>query len=657
MAYVEVPAKVLECFVRSQIGEGSWPFNDQTNDPFWEFGATPRDYRWLLTIDVKPQYHSSHKTRIPRMYNGMDVKVGDYVASTVDGTSLKIVCITQKTDDVVVCIAEDVFRYNTFRDVAGVGTGIFAVPTEAVIFEVNENNLPVVDPLPPGGVGPAFYPNLMSRFQNLEKLSNFTIHQNNHGFVVGQLVSANHSTHAFSLTDDDHPYLIGTVSFVHGPNDFTISPIQGVVDNLDYLPGLVADTLYADPTHAGQVRTQEGTNPVMIKLRDYTQTVVSGTISAATTAPSAVMTINGVNITVGGSGTLNNFINSINAHTADHGVTASVAPSVTVLRTNVSLLNSTYREVLFKRPNGGFSARINGVVVQFTSSIYGTYRYNDATLGAVEDIARDINAAAITGVVATVDGTALVLTNTLGAGITLENIAPDANGNNFAGSNSITGMVLSAVASPGSYLRMTAVDARAINISNKAGSPLQDFGITSVENGVKAAAIFVEQGIRKATNYVVTDLTSRNALDTIIGDQAYVIDKGDGQWGLFLYTGSSWTVISTAEAAKVDSDTYVANVTYTSTTVSLGRVNGGSKVTSVTFEVIAPFDGNPTISVGDDGQQNRLAGDNDVDLKTVGSYIANPVQVYDGPGDTFLNVYLSSGNATSGLVKVTLTYQ
>jgi hypothetical protein len=113
--YVDVPSKVLEAFVSTQTGVKPWPFDDGTQDPFWRFGVRPRDYQWNLVIDIKPQYHSSHKTRAKGTYNGMDVKVGDYVASSVDGTALKIVRIDSKTNDRIHCVVEDVFRYNTFR--------------------------------------------------------------------------------------------------------------------------------------------------------------------------------------------------------------------------------------------------------------------------------------------------------------------------------------------------------------------------------------------------------------------------------------------------------------------------------------------------------------------------------------------------------------
>jgi hypothetical protein len=661
MSYIDVPAKVLECFVESQTGEGAWPFNDGTNDPFWLFGTNPRDYRWRLTIRVKPQTHSSHKTRRPRIYNGMDVKVGDYVASTVDGTALRITRIDSKSDDNVVCLVEDIFRYNTFRDVSGLGSGLFAVPGEAMIFEVNEHGLPVVDPLPPSGTGSAFYANLMSRFQNLEKVSNFILRKTDHGFKLGQLVSADGVNNTFVLTDDDNPYLIGTVTFVNGPHHFTINPIQKIVDSIDALPGNVGDILYADPNIAGSLTTVAGTNPVMIKLRNYTSTSVRSTIANATSLAGNILTINGVDVTIPAGGSLAGLSTQINLLNAQHGITASVIPAMTIAQTQLANLNTQYGEVLLKKPSSGSpaSATINGVLVEFTTSRYGQYRYQDTTLMTAEDMAEDITRAAIPNLVAEVSGTSLVLRQILGQGITIVNGTNDFNGRSFAGPASASGIPLLSTAPSGSFIRLLAPDARAINLVNKIGNPLNDYGLLSVENGIKAAAIYIEQGIRKASNYVVPDLAGRDALPSILGDQAYVIDKGDGQWGLYLYTpGNTWKVISTEEAAKVDSDCYSVLVqSHSPTTITLGRMNGGSKVTSVTFKVETAFDGNPTVSVGDDNDTARLATNEDFDIHSVGTYVVNPTHVYEGDDDVIVKVFYSANGANIGRLTVLVTYQ
>ncbi len=192
-----------------------------------------------------------------------------------------------------------------------------------------------------------------------------------------------------------------------------------------------------------------------------------------------------------------------------------------------------------------------------------------------------------------------------------------------------------------------------------AGNPLENFGITSAENGIKAAAIYIEQGLRKSSNYVVINIAGRDALNGVLGDQAYVLDKGDGEWGLYLFDGTQWTIIASAESAKTDSDTYTVDVIpSTASVVVLGEVSGGSKITNVTFEVLTPFpNGTPSISIGDADNNSRLGQDSHVDLAAAGTYVLTPSYVYPNGADVTLRVYWNNGGATAGRVKVSVSYQ
>src|SRR6478752_5759664 len=140
MRYVDLPAKVLSGTVTTSVGLEAWPYDDGTGDPFWAGGATPRPYRWQVTMLVISQQHSSHKTRAPYMFTGMDVTVGDYIADIAEGVCVKITAIVSKTDDSVVCEVEDYLRYNTFRYKGRTGVGIFNAPTEVIVFSVNEES-------------------------------------------------------------------------------------------------------------------------------------------------------------------------------------------------------------------------------------------------------------------------------------------------------------------------------------------------------------------------------------------------------------------------------------------------------------------------------------------------------------------------------------
>lgn len=659
MGYLDTPAKVLQGFVSAKSGYGSWPYNNGGDDPYWKFGPTPRDCFWKLTIQIKPQTHSNINTRQPKVYNGMDVKVGDYIASSADGLCVKITRIDRKTDIEIICVVEDVFRYNTFRDMAGYGSGIFQTPTNILIFETNEEGLPVVDPLPANSVGATFYPNLMSRFQNLEKNIHYVLEQKNHGFEIGDLISADRDSQEYVLTDSDHPYMVGTVSFVNGDDHFTVNPLQKIIDNLSYLPGEIGDVLYANSNNAGQL-SLSGINPVMLKLRDHTQTEVRGVNVNAFTSPGNIISINGSKITISGPGTIANLVSNINAQTSMHGVIASEEPVPTVIKTSRSQVNAFYGEVLMAIPTLGTkpSCNINGVSVTFQTTVEGQQKYQQ-NVATAKDMAEDINDAGIPFIVASTEGPFLTITHIQGGNINIQNVVNDAKGHPIVGLGSATGLPSNSVGdNTKKIVQLTAVDAREINVANVRGTPVNDFGLYSVENGIKAAALYIEQGIRSARNTVVPNISSRDALRSMLGDQAYVLDKGDGEWGLYLFAASNWIMISSQESSKVDADTYTATLTHASTNMALGEINPGGKITQIIFDVTETFDGSPSLSIGDQSSSNRFSSNDDLDLSAAGTYIVTPSYVYpENAGDTMILINFTALLSTKGRVKITVSYQ
>lgn len=656
MRYIDIPAIVLECLVVEVVGVAKWPYDDGTADPFWEGGSQPRDYRWRARIDITEQTHSSHKTRKPYAYTGADVRVGHYIADVQYGTALKVVGIEEKTDSKIVCILEDVFRYNTYRYAGLSGAGIFNIPSMAIIFELNEEGLPVVDPVPASGVGTAFYANLMSRFQNMEQNVNFLLEKENHGFVPDQLIAADADNNTFVLADANHPYIVGTVAHTNiSPNLFTINPIQKVLDNFDHLIGEVGDVIYADPDVPGGVTLAAGGQPIMIKLRDWSPSSVVSTVTSPTTATGNRFMLNGVPITIGGTGVVGDFVAAVNGETPAHGVTATLEVAPTVAQTGLTM---AYGEPAMFAPEGGpyATAAINGVLVTFTTITAGRRAYG-MDVALEEDLAEDINAAAIPGVTATASGNNLFLHNVTGGPITIANGIPDVNGTPFAGPNSGSGLPLATPASTGGFVRLDAVDARAINLHDMVGTPTLDFGLVSVENGQKAAALYIEQGLRSASVNVVTNIAARNALRAMIGDQAHVLDKGDGEWGLYLYDGLAWNLIASHESAKVDADTYRLTVTPGSPAEGvIGEVNGGTRVLVVTVSVDEVFDGGATLTVGDDGNPTRLMSADLNDLRVAGSYSFNPTHVYAEGGDTEIKYYLNAAECTVGTAVITVSY-
>ena len=345
----------------------------------------------------------------------------------------------------------------------------------------------------------------------------------------------------------------------------------------------------------------------------------------------------------------------INLLTGSTGVVAQKVLATTTASTSIPDL--FYGLVgNFTDSPGPASATINGTLVTFTDITDGfnTFALNVAIQS---DMARDINAAGISNIVASSDSSNLIITETAGGAITIVNVANDTNGVPFAGPASGSGLPLITLIATNSLLQLTRADGAEIVVQDQTGTPLADFGLVSVQNGQLPLALIIEQGIRKGDMFIVADITARDALDVLVGDQVFVLNKDDSEWGLFLFDGSVFVPTSTEESARVDSRSLSTTITFASgATTSIGEVNDGVRVSPVTIEVLTPFDGSPTIEVGDATITDRLFEDALVDLGVAGTYQSTPPFRYDVGSDTTIIVTFSAGGATVGEAKVTITY-
>ena len=181
-------------------------------------------------------------------------------------------------------------------------------------------------------------------------------------------------------------------------------------------------------------------------------------------------------------------------------------------------------------------------------------------------------------------------------------------------------------------------------------------------------AMNIEQGIRTGGTTLVASISARDALSSQAGDQAYVTNKGDGEWGLYLYTGSAWVEVSNQDSATVDAKTLSVNFTMpvggfgTSTTTNLGNISPGRKIQSISVEVHTAFagysGGAPNIEVGTVADPDVYCDSPSNDLTETGSFICNPEYIYPSSEtqDQLVRARCNHYNATSGNVTVKLTY-
>jgi len=676
MAFLNIPVKSIQASITSIIGVSSMPWYDPLDFPVGPGDPYPtpiqRDYRWRIVMDIAAQNHSSAITRDPGTYNGQDVSVGQWIANAVTGQVWQIITIDAKTSVSVTAVVQDVYRYNTFRDATHTGRG---GPSAGlyIIFNLSESGVAEIDPVPAGGISASFATDVQSRFEYINLQYDYPLYQLGNTFAVNDVIAASMNTNEFVLSDANNRIVVGRVTSISDTITgwFTINPVQKIVDNLDYLPGNIGDIIYSSLVTAGEITTVPGGTQLYIKLRDNTSSVSLSTAPGPTT-PGNVFQLNEINVTVTGTGVFSDIVTDVNGHIAQTGVTASQVLAASSVQTNNALITVLYGEPALWASSSPASATINGTTVTFniTSEDPG---YTDYARAA--EMAQSINDAAITNIVASTSGVlVLIVTNTAGGAITIVNVTSDINGVPVAGTSSGSGLALSTPASTTYNLKFLASDARAINFLNVDGSVVEDFGLVSVENGVKACGLYIEEGLRTATSTVVTDLVQLNALSPLIGDQAYVIDSEDGQgnnageWSLWLFDGSIWVQTSNQSSALTDAKSLEYTVIpSTPASVNVGIISTGRRVALITVEVTTPFDGTPSLTVGylvnnPTPQTPVPAGlmvNGLIDLTVAGTYTTSTDVLFGVDtveGDVTITAAFTNGAATVGSAQLIISY-
>ena len=281
----------------------------------------------------------------------------------------------------------------------------------------------------------------------------------------------------------------------------------------------------------------------------------------------------------------------------------------------------------------------------------------------------DIDAAGIGNLTVTATATVLTLTESNGNAINLYNGNADTGGYGYVGGSNTSGLPATTSATGTERLKLTRSDGGPIDLYEGTENFRVNTGIASGHTGMFPLALNIEQGIRTGGTTLVADVSSRDALSSQAGDQAYVTNKGDGEWGLYLYTGSAWVKVSDQDSANVDAKTLTTTFTMpaggfgTSTTQNIGNISPGRKIISVYVDVDTAFSsytGNvlPNVEVGTLGDADIYCDSPSNDLTTLGSYVCTPDYVYPATEtqDQTIRVRCNHYSASNGNVTVKLTY-
>ena len=655
---LNVPPKVLQGSIVNSAVHSYWIYPNASDDKWWLLGASPRGWQYEFTITITAQTHGSNLTRKPYEYNGMDVKVGDWLAYTADGSCMKIVSISSKQEGSITVIAEDYQRYNTFKSASGnpIGTG-----SDVLIFQLQESGVPVIDPLP-GGPGNKFQTNVGARFVHQNIRDNYELHLANNSLQKGDVVSA-FGGNVAATTCDTAANMIGVVSMPGpGPDYVTIRPHSRFVDYDSNIPtGNIGDKIYLTDTDDLTTDGPNSCGKVAYIIVDPAEpTVMTGTVDNPAFATSAFsIEINDTTVNFNGSESLVQIGIAINNANVP-GVEATAPQKVNTATS--STLSLAYGLVGGYVP---FAATINGVAVNFTSDYYGNLRYG-IPVASPEDMKVAIDAANIPNleVIAPGDGT-LTLNELNGNAITIVNTQTDNTGTGgsgvgFAGTNSITGLPLNNAATTDFRLRLTRADGGPIDIYDNSLVFETVTGVTSGQNGRPTVAAFVYDGLRQASTTVIADITDRDLLSPAVGDMAYVLNDGTGSFALYLWDGTAWRQLATEESAQVDARTYEVDYGVgDATTIFLGNVSVDRKIQSVSADVTVAFDdATANVLVGTVGDPDLLFTSGAGDLSVTDLYVANPEYFVEDAGgqDAQYYVTVDPQAATVGNVTVKITY-
>lgn len=663
---LNLPNKVLAVSIASISGESYWDYANGSGDIWYSGAGTKKYYRWTVTFSVTAQTHGSHLTRDDFTYNGLDIVVGDWIAGATSGQCLKIVSITSKTTNSVTCVVEDWLRYNTFK--SPTGNGIFNTGA-GVVFGLNENGLPMLDPLP-GTVSTDFYALVMSRFQYLNPLLNYVLEKESHGFSKGDVVAvtADGFVKANTSTMDK---MVGTViESGPGPNFFMISPNNRIIDFEPSIPGNQGDYIYVDTD--GDLTTSDATGKIaFLKIQDAIPTELTGTIDNPEIVDGHAILLNGVNVTFtgtsGANATLAQIVNTINSNTSNHFVTASSIPTA-------SSASSDPEFTIYGLVGGfvPFSAYIDSgsgnTLVNFTTDTAGQAAYGLA-VSIPEDMATDINSLGIANLTATYASGILTLTEASGNAINIYNGNADASGYYFVGASNVSGLPETTSATGAEKLVLSRSDGGEVLIYEGTEYFRVGTGIASGHNGMYPLAINIERGLRAAGTTVVATIAARDALAPQTGDQAYVLNKGDGEWGLYVYNGSTWVQVANSDSATTDAKTMTTTFTMpaggfgNSTTNTLGNISAGRKILEVSVTVNTVFSGytgaiKPNIEVGTLSNASLFVAATSNDLTEATTFVAAPEYVYPSSNaqDLQIRVRCNHYTASAGNVTVKLTY-
>ena len=148
------------------------------------------------------------------------------------------------------------------------------------------------------------------------------------------------------------------------------------------------------------------------------------------------------------------------------------------------------------------------------------------------------------------------------------------------------------------------------------------------------------------------------------GDLIEVTDGGDGEYAVYIAVQDNpastghLTLVSTRDSSGTDAATLSSTVQHNDGNVTLGNVSNFSRPMEVLVEVTTVFDGDTTITIGDDADPDRLMPATYVDLSEQQVFAVNPSYVYTDASDAnnTIKAYVTTTSGSQGTAKIRVSY-
>jgi hypothetical protein len=246
-----------------------------------------------------------------------------------------------------------------------------------------------------------------------------------------------------------------------------------------------------------------------------------------------------------------------------------------------------------------------------------------------------------------------VLRQTAGGAIIIVNVTADAQGNNFAGANSISSLSSTTPANTTtSALRLYREDGGPMNLRDIQGTFFTQAGVISGQNGRYAIGLNIEQGLRSSGTTMVANIAARDALHPLPGDQAYVIDTGHGEWAIYVWNGSAWLRYSNQRSDETDARSAGQTITLPDSVKVITSISQGRRILNITVEILDEIIADSNFDFDIMSGSTSIWKYSDYKITQPGIYIDDTTYITQ---DLELVTYVSSGTAT-GSIRIEVSY-